>query len=93
MSVDKKARPQAKKIKKPKISPDKALAMTSTPAEEINPENIRDLRPAGYNPRVISVEQQEVLQRSMKEYGDIGGSSTRRPAAPSAGISASSSST
>ena len=72
--TDVKPRPKGKpKAKKPKISPDKVLTMTSTPAEEINPENIRDLRPAGYNPRVISTEQQEVLQRSMKEYGDIGG--------------------
>lgn len=68
-----KARPKGKKAKKPTISPDKALAMTSTPAEEITPESIADLRPAGYNPRVISAEQQKVLQKSMKEYGDIGG--------------------
>ena len=70
MSEDKKARPAVKKNKRPKISPDKALSMTSTPAEEINPENIRDLRPAGYNPRVISAEQQEVLQRSMDPGGN-----------------------
>lgn len=60
---------------KPKntANPDKLLANVSTPAEEITPQAISDLRPAGYNPRVITAEQQKMLQASMKEYGDIGG--------------------
>jgi DNA modification methylase len=60
---------------KPKktTNPDKLLAIVSTPAEEITPQAISDLRPAGYNPRVITAEQQKMLQASMKEYGDIGG--------------------
>lgn len=59
---------------KPKSkNPDKKLDVVTTPAEEVTPTAISDLRPAGYNPRVITAEQQKMLQASMKEYGDLGG--------------------
>ena len=63
----------AKKTTKKPANPDRMLAIISTPAEEITPQAISDLRPAGYNPRVITAEQQKMLQASMKEYGDLGG--------------------
>ncbi len=36
-------------------------------------QRINDLRPAGYNPRVISEWQQEVLADSLKKFGDLSG--------------------
>lgn len=65
--------PKARPAKKKTINPDKLLAIVSTPPEEITPHAISDLRPAGYNPRVITADQQKMLQASMIEYGDIGG--------------------
>lgn len=35
--------------------------------------NIKDLRPAVYNPRKISDEKLLLLERSLKEFGDLSG--------------------
>ena len=59
--------------KKRTINPDRKIENLTAPPQEINPATVADLRPAGYNPRVITAEQQRVLKESLQEYGDLSG--------------------
>lgn len=34
---------------------------------------VKDLKPAGYNPRIMTDDQHAMLKKSMKEYGDLSG--------------------
>ncbi|WP_188055611.1 DNA modification methylase [Oryzomonas rubra] len=74
MSVREKIREKYKGKPAPKNkNDDRTIDNLATPAKEISPESIADLRPSGYNPRTITAEQQKMLQESMKVYGDLGG--------------------
>ncbi len=51
---------------------------TLIPSQEDKPmpdggASIEDLRPAAYNPRIISPEKLEMLRKAMAEYGDLSG--------------------
>lgn len=37
------------------------------------PEQVKGLKPAGYNPRTISAAQLKALKKAMAEFGDLGG--------------------
>lgn len=58
--------------KKRNTNPDRKIENLTAPVQEVNPITVADLRPSGYNPRVITAREQELLQKSLKEYGDIG---------------------
>lgn len=55
-----------------KKNTDRSIENLSTPPQEINPTTVADLRPSGYNPRVITADQQRMLKGSLEEFGDIG---------------------
>lgn len=72
MSVREKIRGKYKGQKKP-ASSDRTIQNLTAPAEELNPSGVADLRPAGYNPRVITADKLKMLNDAMKEFGDLGG--------------------
>lgn len=54
-------------------NPDRTIGNLATPPQKTSPQTVADLRPAGYNPRVITAEQQRMLKESLQEYGDLSG--------------------
>lgn len=53
-------------------NPDRTIGNLAAPVQEISPQTVADLRPAGYNPRTITADQQKMLKGSLEEFGDIG---------------------